>query len=126
MELVLRIPTPDEEEEFLRAHRATSPDAPNFLHGYDDGMPFGRYLEMLVEQARGEQLPPGYVASTFLFAFAGPRIVGRVSIRHTLNSVPRKHSADTSVTWWCQSSDDRGVATEMLRQALVIARERSA
>ena len=48
-------------------------------------MPFGRYLEMLAEQARGEHLPPGHVASTFLFAFAGTRIVGRVSIRHALN-----------------------------------------
>jgi predicted acetyltransferase len=95
---------------------------PNFLHHYDDGMPFGRYLGGLAEQARGEQLPPGYVASTFLFAFMGPRIVGRISIRHALNTFLERvggHIGYVVVPEFRR----RGVATEMLRQALVIARE---
>ncbi|HVH26145.1 MAG TPA: GNAT family N-acetyltransferase [Vicinamibacterales bacterium] len=86
-DLVLRVPREEEEEEFLRAHRATSPEAPNFLHYYEDGMPFRRYLAVLAERERGENLPPDHVPSTFLFAFAGTRIVGRVSIRHSLNDV---------------------------------------
>jgi predicted acetyltransferase len=53
--LVLRRPTLDEEPEFIRAYRATTPETPN------------------------------HVPSTFLFAFDGARIVGRVSIRHALN-----------------------------------------
>lgn len=84
-QVVLRIPREDEEEEFLRAHRATSPTYPSFLHHYEEGMPFGRYLEVLGEQKRGEHLPPGHVPSTFLFAFSESRIVGRLSIRHALN-----------------------------------------
>lgn len=85
MSLELRLPRLDEEPEFLRAHHATTSDAPSFLHYYEEGMPFGRYLEVLGQQARGENLPPNHVPSTFLFGFDGSSIVGRVSIRHRLN-----------------------------------------
>jgi predicted acetyltransferase len=83
--MVLRRPRQDEEDEFIRAHRATSPEVPYFLHYYQEGMSFSRYLEVLGEQERGVNLPPNHVPSTFLFAFTGQRIVGRVSIRHMLN-----------------------------------------
>ena len=85
MDLVLRVPRQSEEAEFLRAHRATSPSDRNFLHYYEEGMSFRRYLEVLAEQERGENLPANHVPSTFLFAFAGTSIVGRVAIRHSLN-----------------------------------------
>jgi predicted acetyltransferase len=85
--VVLRCPRSDEEEEFSCAHRATTPEVGNFLHYYEEGMPFARYLEILAERARGEHLPPNHVPSTFLFAFDGKRIVGRVSIRHALNDL---------------------------------------
>ncbi len=84
MDLVLRAPAHSEEAEFLRAHRATSPSVRNFLHYYEEGMSFARYLEVLAEQERGENLPADHVPETFLFAFAGTSIVGRVSIRHAL------------------------------------------
>jgi predicted acetyltransferase len=84
-DLILRLPREDEEEEFLQAHRATSPEVPTFLHHYQEGMPFRRYLQVLEDQRRGINLPPRYVPTTFLFAFLESRIVGRVSIRHRLN-----------------------------------------
>src|SRR5215510_11375944 len=34
-DLTLRLPRQDEEEEFMRAHRATSPEVPGFLHYYN-------------------------------------------------------------------------------------------
>ena len=83
--LVLRRPRPDDEDEFMRAHRATSPDVPYFLHYYQEGISFSRYIEVLVERERGVNLPPDHVPSTFLFAFNGQRIVGRAAIRHRLN-----------------------------------------
>jgi predicted acetyltransferase len=48
-------------------------------------MLFSRYLEVLAEQERGANLPPNHVPTTFLFAFVAMRIVGRISIRHSLN-----------------------------------------
>jgi predicted acetyltransferase len=121
MDLVLRIPTLSEEAEFLRAHQATSPAHPNFLHAYEEGMSFRTYLEVLAEQARGENLPASHVPSTFLFAFDGSTIVGRVSIRHWLNSHLERVGGHIGyvVVPECRR---RGYATAILRQSLQFAR----
>ena len=122
MDLVLRLPRQSEEGEFLRAHRATSPSVRNFLHCYEEGMSFGRYLEVLAEHERGENLPADHVPSTFLFAFAGPRIVGRVAIRHALNAYLERvggHIGYVVVPEYRR----QGYATAILRQSLQIARE---
>jgi predicted acetyltransferase len=121
--LELRLPRMHEEQEFLRAHRATTPDAPSFLHYYDEGMPFVRYLEKLERHARGENLRPDQVPSTFLFAFDESRIVGRVSIRHALNEFLLRvggHIGYVVVPEFRR----QGYATAMLRRSLEIAHER--
>jgi predicted acetyltransferase len=123
-DLILRRPTHDEEEEFLRAHRATSPDVPSFLHYYEEGMPFQRYIEVLAEQEQGINLPSAnHVPATFLFAFVGARIVGRASIRHALNEELERvggHIGYVVVPEFRR----RGYATAILRLSLQIARDR--
>ena len=123
MDLVLRAPRQSEEAEFLRAHRATSPSVPHFLHYYKEGMSFGRYLEVLAEQERGENLPPNHVPSTFLFAFAGTSIVGRVSIRHSLNSYLERFGGHIGYVV-VPEYRRQGYATAILRQSLQIARQK--
>ena len=123
MDLVLRVPRQSEEAEFLRAHRATSPSVPNFLHYYEEGMPFRRYLEVLAEQERGEHLQADMVPATFLFAFAGPRIVGRVSIRHALNPYLERFGGHIGYAV-VPAYRRQGYATAILRQALQIARQK--
>ena len=106
----------------MRAHRATSPDVPSFLHYYTEGMSFRRYLEVLAEQEQGINLPSAqHVPETFLFAFAGSRIVGRTSIRHSLNESLERlggHIGYVVVPEFRR----RGYATEILRLSLQIAR----
>jgi predicted acetyltransferase len=122
MDLVLRVPRPSEETEFLRAHRATSPSVRHFLHFYEEGMSFRRYLEVLAERERGENLPANHVPSTFLFAFAGTSIVGRVSIRHSLN--PDLERVGGHIGYVVVPEYRRqGYATAILRQSLQIARQ---
>jgi len=123
MDLVLRVPTQSEEAEFRRAHRATSPSVPSFLHYYEEGMPFRRYLEVLAERERGENLPANQVPSTFLFAFAGIRIVGRASIRHALNPYLELFGGHIGYVV-VPEYRRQGYATAILRQALQIARQK--
>ena len=120
-DLTLRRPREDEEEEFLRAHRATSPEVPSFLHYYEDGMPFRRYLEVLTEQERGVNLlSANHVPSTFLFAFVGNRIVGRASIRHSLNKFLHREGGHIGYVV-VPEFRRQGYATAILRQSLPIA-----
>jgi predicted acetyltransferase len=122
---ILRLPHQDEEAEFLRAHRATTPDVPSFLHYYRDGMTLREYLIVLAELEQGVNLQsPHQVPETFLFAFLGDRIVGRVAIRHCLNeSLEREggHLGYVVVPEYRR----QGHATTMLRLALAIAREKT-
>ena len=120
---MLRLPRADEEPEFLRAHRATSPEAPSFLHYYEEGMPLRRYLEVLAEQERGVNLPPKHVRSTFLFAFVETKIVGRVSIRHSLTAELERVAGHIGYVV-VPEFRRRGHATAILGHALRIAREK--
>ena len=86
-------------------------------------MPFRRYLEVLAERERGENLPANQVPSTFLFAFAGIRIVGRASIRHALNPYLERFGGHIGYVV-VPEYRRQGYATEMLKQSLEIARQR--
>jgi predicted acetyltransferase len=122
-DLVLRRPRQDEEEEFLRAHRATSPEVPSFLHYYEEGMPFRRYLEVLAEREQGINLPStNHVPSTFLFAFVGTRIVGRASIRHSLNAFLERMGGHIGYVV-VPEFRRRGYASIILRLCVQIARD---
>ena len=119
--MVLRLPREDEEQEFLRAHRATTPDVPNFLHYYDEGCP-SHIISPCCDSGLAESSCRRIMCpSTFLFGFDGSRIVGRVSIRHELNDFLLREGGHIGYVV-VPEFRRRGYATAMLRRSLEIAR----
>jgi predicted acetyltransferase len=86
-------------------------------------MSFSRYLEVLDEQEQGVNLLPDHVPSTFLFAFKGQRIMGRVSIRHMLNDFLLRVGGHIGYVVVPQFRR-QGHATTILRLALHITHEK--
>jgi predicted acetyltransferase len=119
--LRLRPPRLADEAEADRAHRELARDDFVFLFRWPSPLPWPTYLDGLDRERRGLDLPPGRVPSTYLFAAVGDELVGRVSIRHVLNETLLLEGGHIG---YCVRPAHRrlGYATEMLRQALVVAR----
>lgn len=119
MTLRLRPPRSDDEEAFRAAHRSMAGEYV-FAHDGVDDLPWDAYLAKLDARRRG-LVDDDFVAATFLVADVGGEIVGRVSVRHELDerlAVEGGHIGYVVLP----GHRRRGDATEMLRQALVVAR----
>lgn len=122
LSLRLRPLRSSDEAAAIQAHQSLADaDDFEFLLDYHSAEPWAEYMQRLEDQRRGESLPHGWVPGTFRIAAVGDRIVGRISIRHRLNeylSVMGGHIGYAVVP----SARRGGLATEILRQGLVIAR----
>ena len=85
-DLALRELHLSDEASFRRAVTAFATCDPEFEFAFhfDRQTNFRDYVRMLENSSRGENLPEGFVPSTFFVGVVGDEIVGRLSIRHTL------------------------------------------
>ncbi|MDE3133924.1 MAG: GNAT family N-acetyltransferase [Acidobacteriota bacterium] len=110
----------EDEADARAAHEAMRGDFP-FLLDYAANEAWSAYLQRRRANSRGERLPRGWVASTFLAATAERRLVGRVSIRHELNNWLATYGGHIGYAV-LPAVRRRGYGTEILRQSLVVAR----
>jgi predicted acetyltransferase len=111
----------DDEAAFSAAHRELAAEGRAFGFGADPRVPWDTYLKTLDDQRHGVGVPDGWVPATFLVADVGGEIVGRSSIRHTLNKILEREGGHIGYAVR-PGYRRRGHATEILRQSLIVAR----
>lgn len=112
----------DDEPAARQAHAELAAEGFDFLLRYDPATTtWPAFVDRLAANRRGDDLPDGWVPTTFLVATVDGEIVGRTSIRHELNAFLRLEGGHVGYgvrPGWRR----RGVATEILRQSLVLVR----
>jgi predicted acetyltransferase len=121
MDLRLRPFRIADEPEARAAHQELATESFPFLLGWYPDQRWAKYVQGLGNRRRGVDLPADWVPETFLAAKVEDALVGRVSIRHQLNDYLENFGGHIgyAVRPHCRR---RGFATEILRQALIIAR----
>jgi predicted acetyltransferase len=111
-----------DEQEVRLAQAELLADDFHFLLDERDGESWPAYVKRVASWRDGAGLSPGYVPSTFLVAEVDGQIAGRVSIRHELSAWLSEFGGH--IGYGVRPAfRRRGHATEILRQALLIARE---
>jgi predicted acetyltransferase len=121
MDLRLRPFRISDESAARTAHEELARESFPFLLGWDPDQPWAAYVQTLENRRRGLEVRPDWVPATFLAADVAGDLVGRVSIRHELNEFLENFGGHIGYGVRPQHRR-RGFATEILRQALIIAR----
>ena len=121
MTLRLRPFTEEDEAAARAADEQSAAERQRFLFHLEGTSTWSEVLERFSARRLGHDLPEGIVRSAMLAAVAGEQLVGRVSIRFELTP-PLKRGPGHIGYHVIEEFRGRGYATEMLRQALIIAR----
>jgi predicted acetyltransferase len=121
MDLRLRPFSLADEPAARIAHEELARDNFTFLLRWNPAQPWETYIEALDKHRHGLELPSGWVPSSDLAADVNGELVGRVSIRHELNEFLRDYGGH--IGYGVRPAyRGRGFGTEILRQALIVAR----
>jgi predicted acetyltransferase len=123
--MVLRAPTLADEATLRLAFRELELEGTQkfLLHGFDgDSTDFKTYIDVVKQYSEGQNLPTDKVKDTFFIAEVEGEVVGRISIRHSLNDFLFNYGGH--IGYMVRPAfRRRGYASEMLRQGLLLAKE---
>lgn len=119
--IILRPLAVADEESFKNAIAEFAHETPpwQFAFGFDESLPFSEYVKTLDGHSRGVGVPAGFVPNTYFVGVVDGVIVGRLSLRHTLNDFLARIGGHIGYGV-IPSQRRRGYATAMLRQAIPI------
>ncbi len=118
MDIVLRELNSTDEEAFLEGLNEWVGESPQWYSFiWKSGMSFKEMLEVLSKERAGKELAPGRVPHTMLYGFLDGVIIGRVSVRHTLNEYLRLRGGHIGYAI-APRFRRKGYATELVAQAL--------
>ena len=117
MKLVLRQLVETDEPAFMEGSKEWTGESAHWYSFIWPGVEFTEMLMTLKKEAHGIELKPGRVPHTMLYAFLDEKIIGRVSVRHTLNENLRKRGGHIGYAV-AEAYRNKGFATEMVKQAL--------
>jgi predicted acetyltransferase len=122
MRLHLLSPTEKYQESFMRALREFQQEGLPWWRGGDLDLAERDFTGFVAQKlADASRRTETHVPKTHLWAVSGDDFVGRISIFHELNDALRREGGHIGYDT-VPSYRGRGLATEMLRQALPIAR----
>jgi predicted acetyltransferase len=116
--MILRELTIEDEAQALAGHHELAQGNWEYLLKYEPGMKWSEYISLLDAEARGINLAPGRVRATFLIAEVDGVLVGRSSIRHTLNEFLLNVGGHIGYGVRPEYRG-RGYAKEILKQSLI-------
>lgn len=118
MSLIVRELTVNDEAAFFSGMKHWSEgDRTWYTFAWKPGMSYQEMLTLLTDERLGKNLAPQRVPHTMLYAFLEGQIIGRVSIRHSLNDFLLRRGGHIGYAV-AESFRGRGYATQLMKAGM--------